>query len=66
MSQKYSVPNYFKYGDYNLRADNYKDEYFDEVFQLFQEGKKDSAGIHFMFILILITINCCFIIYIFL
>ena len=42
MSQKYPLPHYFKYRNLNLKVDNYKDEYFDEIFQLFQDGKRDS------------------------
>ena len=44
MSETFKLPHYFKYGNLNLKSDNFKDEYFDGVFQLFQEGKKDSAG----------------------
>ena len=46
MSKLPSLPQYFKYKDINLKADHYKDEYLEEVFQLFQEGKKDSAGLY--------------------
>ena len=49
MSQKYPLPHYFKYRNLNLKVDNYKDEYFDEIFQLFQDGKRDSAGTHLIF-----------------
>ena len=47
MSKLPSLPQYFKYKDINLKADHYKDECLEEVFQLFQEGKKDSAGLNF-------------------
>ena len=46
MSKLPSLPQYFNYKNINLKADYYKDECFEDVFELFQEGKKDSAGLY--------------------
>ena len=44
MSDVDTEPRYFKHNNLNLKADNYKDEYFEQVYKLFQDSKTDSTG----------------------
>ena len=39
-----TLPQYFKVGNFNLKADQYKDENFGDVFKMIQDAMTDSAG----------------------
>ena len=44
MTTTSTLPQYFKVGNFNLKADQYKNENFGDVFKMIQDAMTDSAG----------------------